>query len=285
MKEVSFIRKEAKSPLLVKNMNEVPYLAFPELEKLEMIKHGFSTRLGGVSKAHLSSMNLGFSRGDDKDAVLENYRRITKAIGVDYEGLVLSHQTHTTNIKLVTIEDRGKGILKPRDFTDIDGLITNVPGITLVTFYADCVPILFVDPVKKVIASSHSGWRGTVKKIGKHTVERMKAEYGCNPRDLIVGIGPSICKDCYEVSEEVIEAFHAEFQTNLCETFYDKKENGKYQLDLWEANRLILEEAGVLRENISTTDICTCCNGNLMFSHRASQGLRGNLAAFLSIRE
>lgn len=278
-------RKISKSPLLLKQEGTIPYLAFPNLEKLGFVMHGFSTRLGGVSKGHLSSMNLGFSRGDDPEAVQENYQRITKAIGIKVESLVLSHQTHTTNIKTVSKKDCGKGILRPRGYTDIDGLVTNDPEVTLVTFYADCVPLLFVDPVKRVIASAHSGWRGTVSKIGREAVLKMQQEFGSCPKDIVAAIGPSICQDCYEVSEEVREAFLGEFPESVIETCFQNKENKKYQLDLWKANRFVLEEAGVNPANIAVTDICTCCNPELLYSHRASKGLRGNMAAFLCYRK
>ena len=141
---------------------ETPYLEFSLLRETGLVDHGFSTRLGGVSSGDFASLNLSFDRGDDPEAVRENFRRIGAAIGVRCEDMVLSQQTHTTNIRLVTEEDRGKGITKERDYTDVDGLVTNVPGICLVTSYADCVPLYFVDPVKKAIGLSHSGWRGTV---------------------------------------------------------------------------------------------------------------------------
>lgn len=142
-----------------------PFLEFPLFKNTGIVRHGFSTRLGGVSKGYYSSMNLSFERGDDPEAVRENFRRMGAAIGVSCEDMVLSKQTHTTNVRIVTEEDRGKGILKERDYTDVDGLITDRPGICLVTSYADCVPLYFVDPVRKVIGLSHSGWRGTVGKL------------------------------------------------------------------------------------------------------------------------
>ena len=126
-------------------------------------------------------------------------------MGVAVEDMVLSKQTHTTNVRVVTEEDKGKGVIRERDYTDVDGMITNVPGICLVTSYADCVPLYFVDPVKKAIGLSHSGWRGTVGKIGKNTVQLMQENFGSKPEDLLAAVGPSVCMDCYEVSEDVIE--------------------------------------------------------------------------------
>ena len=268
----------------VKEAGEVIYLTYPAFEKLEGIIHGFSTRLGGVSRGIYSSMNLSFTRGDEEEAVKENYRRIAQAIGFQTEDIVTSDQTHTANVRKVTEADRGKGITVPRDYQDVDGMVTNVPGLVLATFYADCVPLYFADPVKRVIGLSHSGWRGTVAKIGKVTVEKMKEEYGCHPEDILAAIGPSICQDCYEVSEDVIEEFKTAFAGEYQERLYYKKKNGKYQLNLWEANRLIFLEAGIPEANISMPGICTCCNPEFLFSHRASHGKRGNLAAFLGLK-
>ena len=143
----------------LKEENHVPYIQFKNLSATGIVKHGFSTRKGGVSTGIFSSMNLNFKRGDDPDAVLENYRRMAAALNMRVEDMVLSDQTHTTNVRVITEEDRGKGILRPQDYSDVDGMITNVPGIVLVTSYADCVPLYFVDPVRKAIGLSHSGWK------------------------------------------------------------------------------------------------------------------------------
>lgn len=263
---------------------EVMYLAYPLLENTGIVKHGFSTRVGGVSEGHLGSMNLSFSRGDKEEAVRENFARMARALHVAPDSFVFSQQTHTTNVRKITKEDRGKGIVTPLDYHDVDGLITNEPEICLSTFYADCVPLYFVDPVHKAIGLSHSGWRGTVGKIGQVTLQKMKMEYGTDPKDVIAAIGPSICQDCYEVSEDVIEQFKIAFSEEYWEELFYKKENGKYQLDLWSANKIIMLEAGVLEEHLAVTNICTCCNSEVLFSHRASEGKRGNLAAFLALK-
>lgn len=262
----------------------VTFLTYPAFEEMPEIVHGFSTRLGGVSEGIYSSMNLSFTRGDKEEAVKENYRRISSAMGVAMENIVTSDQTHTANVCRVTEEDRGNGITKPRPYKDVDGMITNVPGIVLATFYADCVPLYFVDPVQKAIGLSHSGWRGTVSKIGKITVEKMGEEYGTRPEKLYAAVGPSICQKCYEVSEDVAEEFRRAFDPKYWNTLFYKKENGKYQLNLWEANRIVLLESGIPEDHISMPNLCTCCNPEFLFSHRASKGKRGNLGAFLGIR-
>ncbi len=263
----------------------VYFLTYPLLKRTGVVRHGISTRLGGVSEGDLAAMNLSFTRGDDPENVKENYRRIGDAIGILPENMVCSRQTHTTNVRVVTQKDAGKGVVRDCDYTDVDGLLTCEPGICLVTFYADCVPLLFVDPVKKVIASSHSGWRGTAARMGRVTVDAMRREFGCRPEDIVAAVGPSICQDCYEVSEDVIQCFRDAFPENVWSRLFYKKENGKYQLDLWKANEQVLLDAGIQEEHLAVTNLCTCCNPQILFSHRASGGKRGNLAAFLALKE
>lgn len=262
-----------------KEVNGVPFLSYPMLEKTGIVNHGFSTRLGGVSKGPCATMNISTTRGDDPEAVRENQRRIAAAIGVKVENLTYTHQTHTTNVAIVTEKDRGKR------FMETDGLVTNVPGICLVTFFADCVPLYFVDPGKKAIGLSHSGWRGTVHKMGKVTVETMTRAYGSDPEDIYAAVGPSICQDCYEVSEDVIEEFRRHFDRELWPELFYPKENGKYQLNLWKANEAVLTEVGILKEHIAVTNVCTHCNPEILFSHRTTGDKRGNLSAFLALKE
>lgn len=261
---------------------EMLLLRYPALEQTGVVKHCFTTKLGGVSEGIFATMNLSFTRGDRPEAVEENYKRLASVLGVSCDRFVFSDQTHTTNVLVVTEADAGKGLVKERDYSDIDGLITNVPGLVLSTFYADCVPLYFVDVKNKAIGLSHSGWRGTVARMGKVTVEAMQREYGTKPEELVCAIGPSICQDCYEVSRDVAEAFMEEFRGHESRILIDKK-NGKYQLNLWEANMQVLLDAGVEAANISCTGICTCCNEKLLFSHRATNGKRGNLGAFLTL--
>lgn len=264
---------------------KVVYLSYPALEETDLVVHGFTTRLGGVSRGIYQSMNLSFSRGDQEESVRDNYRLAADAMGFLYESIVCSDQTHTVNVRRVGAEEKGCGVTRPRCFQNVDGLITNEPGVTLATFYADCVPLYLVDPVKRAVGLSHSGWRGTVGKIGKVTVEAMAREYGSNPRDILTAIGPSICMDCYEVSRDVAEEFQNAYPRQIWNRLLVDKGNGKYQLNLWEACRQNFLEAGILPEHIHMPGLCTCCNPDFLFSHRASQGKRGNLAAFLMLKE
>ena len=266
-----------------RTVNGVPYLVYPMLEQTGVVKHGFTTRLGGVSKGYCATMNISTTRGDDPRDVEENKRRLAEAIGVRPEDMTFTHQTHTVNVAVVEEEDRGKR------FMETDGMVTNVPGICLVTFYADCVPLYLVDPVRKVIGLSHSGWRGTVGNMAGVTVKRMEEVFGSRPEDILAAVGPSICQDCYEVSEDVVSRFRESYAPEEWgELFYQKdeqREKGKYQLDLWRANELNLLKAGLLPEHIAVTNLCTCCNPELLFSHRVTGWDRGNLSAFLALKE
>ena len=263
---------------------ELEYLVFPKLEETGVVEHLFTTRTGGVSNGIYSTMNLSFSRGDDLECVREHYRRIGEVLGTDPEHMVASKQTHTTNIHLVTKADAGNGITRPSVYDDIDGLATDIPGIALVTFYADCVPLYFVDPVHRAIGLAHSGWRGTVGKIGKNTIQLMQENFGSKPEDLLAAVGPSVCMDCYEVSEDVIEQFKEAFEKKYWEDLFYKKENGKYQLNLWKANELIFLESGILPEHMAITNVCTHCNSKILYSHRTMGNNRGNLCAFLALK-
>lgn len=263
---------------------QLPLLQFPLLNETGIVKNAFTTREGGVSEGIFESLNLSFTRGDDPDAVRENYRRVASAFGKDVTDIVCSDQTHTTNVRRVDRSCGGYGVTKERPYTDVDGLVTNEPGLILATFYADCVPLYFVDPVHKAIGLSHSGWRGTVARMGQATLDKMNAEFGTNPVDVYAAIGPSICQDCYEVSEDVADAFRETFAGHESEILLDKG-NGKYQLDLWKANEIVMLDAGIEKEHLAITNICTCCNDRLLFSHRASKGKRGNLGAFLMLED
>jgi len=268
--------------LKINTYGELCYITFPSFEKSGIVRHAFSTRLGGVSKGIYSTMNLSFSNGDDHDSVKENYMRICDAINVDYTKCVVSKQTHTINLRVVDERDIGKGVTRERNYDDIDGLITNTPGIVLVTQFADCVPLLFCDTKRKVIAASHAGWRGTVGKIGALTVQKMHDDFGSDPEDIIVGIAPSIMQCCFEVDKPVYKEFCKIDNVNIND-ICEFKGGGKYNINLQKTNKIILESAGIKPENITVTDLCTKCNADIFHSHRATGGKRGNLGALISL--
>ena len=288
MEYMDFKKKDDRDVLQLERFQiekgELPVLHYPLLDACGMVKHCFTTRGGGVSKGMFESLNLSFTRGDDEADVQENYARVASFFGTDKTHFVCSDQTHTTNVRRVGKADAGYGVTRPRPYKDVDGLVTDEPGIILSTFYADCVPLFFVDPVHRAIGLSHSGWRGTVGRMGAETLLAMEREFHTRPEDVLAAVGPSICQDCYEVSADVADAFYKEFPGHEKEILLDKG-NGKYQLDLWKTNEIILREAGSAKEHLAVTNICTCCNSQLLFSHRASHGKRGNLGAFMQITE
>ena len=263
--------------------NGVSFLTYPALSALPFIRHAFSTRLGGVSTGDFYSMNLSFGRGDPDENVLENYRRFCMAAGFNFQSLTASAQDHHTYVRCITEKEKGIGITKPRDMQSVDGLVTNQRGITLVTYYADCTPLFFADPVKKVVALAHAGWRGTAGGIGKQAIKTMQDKYACNPADIIAAIGPAIGSCCYEVDEDCCRHFLAMDALDTAR-FVFSKGGGKYMLDLLEANRQILLKAGVKQTHITVSDVCTCCNSQLLWSHRATHGKRGGMAAFICIK-
>ncbi len=265
------------------NQHSTPYISFPVFDDYDWLLHGCSTRQGGVSTGIHASMNLGFQNGDLPERVYENYNRICAAIGVLPETVVHAKQTHKDNIRIVTTEDMGKGFNRERDYEDIDALITNESGVTLTILTADCVPVFLVDPVNKAIGLVHSGWRGTVQQIAAKTVTCMCKAYGSKPADIIAVTGPCICCDCYEVGDEVAEIFHQTFGQGAIEKIM-KFINGRYHINLSEAIAYSLSEIGVKPTSIFQCGPCTACNSELLFSHRVTQGKRGTLASFLSIR-
>lgn len=299
---------------ILKNTDTTPYVAFPIFSAYPELVCGFSTRLGGVSRGCFASMNLGFHRGDEEDRVFENYRRICGSMGFAPEQLIFTDQVHKTNVRRAYRADCGKGIVSERDYGEVDAHITNEPDAVLLVFGADCVPLFFYDPVKHAIGAAHAGWRGSVGGIAAKTVARMQAEFGCDPSDLLVAIGPSIGPECYEVGAEVAGEFFPVFgecRTQALKSSAageddipvlslkrsqkradaripsggDGAENGqdKYRLNLWEANRRMLLHAGVRKEHIAVSGLCTMCRQDLFFSHRASGGRRGSMAGFIML--
>lgn len=262
----------------------IVYIQIPILSKTGLVKHCFTTRHGGVSQGIFESMNLGFNRGDLDENVRKNYQLIAETIGISTDDLVFSNQIHEDKIVIVGKEDRGKGFNRKSDMIGVDGLITNEKNVALVTSYADCVPLFFLDPVHHVIALSHAGWRGTVKKIGAKTVHMMQKHFGSNPEDILAVIGPSIGACCFEVSDDVKIEVEKMFNHDIIDKIVEKYGNDKYKVDLWSANEQVLLEAGVLPQHIQKTDICTMCHKEDLFSHRGTDGKRGNMVAIMALR-
>jgi len=260
---------------------DLAYLTIPSFERTGLVKHGFSTRLGGVSKPPYKSLNLGLKKDDDRANVFENYRRFCNALGIDPENLVASDQIHGDKIHVATIKDRKKGIYEESDIKGIDALITKDRRVALITYYADCVPLFFLDVKTPAIGLAHSGWRGTVNKIGQKTVLKMMDEFGSKPENILVGIGPCIKSCCYEVDEPVVNSVKNAF--SYWKELLKESGKGKWKLDLVLTSRKQLEEIGVNSHNITESGFCTSCRNDIFFSYRKDKGTTGSLAAVLQL--
>lgn len=295
---------------VLKQIEGTPWIAFSAFERFPELVCGFSTRLGGVSRGRFASMNLGFRRGDVQERVMENYFRLGRSMGFDPERLVFPDQVHRTVIRRAGAADCGKGIIHERDYTGVDGHITDEPGVPLLIFTADCVPVFLYDRQKRAAGAVHAGWRGTVGGIAEEAVRRMTEEFGSRPEDIAAVIGPSAGPDCYEVGEEVacrfLEIFGgADTRPQEAESGGSGKENrtaescinrpeivrpaggdkeGKYWVNLWEANRRMLLRAGLREEHIAVSELCTMCRQDLFFSHRVTGGKQGSMAGIIMLR-
>lgn len=282
--KIVYTPNQTKETCLQKK-GRVVFITFPALDQFSgRIAHGFSTRKGGVSKGPYKSMNLGLDTGDQRENILFNYMEFTKALGIRYKNLVIPVQKHTTEIRIVSGEDRGQGMTREQNEEPADGLMTNEPGLGLCIRTADCVPVYLYDPENEAIALLHSGWRGTAGQISEKAVGMMQKEYGTDPGKLIACIGPSVCKDCYEVSEDLYSAFSEAYsEREMQDIFSEGKDASHFQLDLWKAISVTLQRAGVASENLHVTDLCTCHNPELLFSYRFQRERRGLNAAVLML--
>lgn len=273
-----------KHSLLLNEENkarELIYFTIPSFDETGLVKHCFTSRQGGFSQGIYDNLNTSLTKEDDKESVLVNLDTVCSAIGIDYTKLVASAQTHKDVVRVVDMGDLGKGIIRETDICDTDALITNIPGLPLITYYADCVPIYILDKNKKAVGLVHSGWRSTVLKIAVKTLEAMKENYGTVPGDCLIGIGPSIEQDCFEIGEDATALFAEAFDN--WKEFITYKGEGKYNADLWKAVSLMLMEFGVPKENITLSGLCTKCNEDLFFSHRRDRGRTGSLSAIIEL--
>lgn len=262
--------------MITKHVQDLEYLASPLLA----VPHGFSTRLGGVSEGYLASLNLGCHRGDTDENLRENYRRFCAAIGADDQRVVMTNQVHGVEVRAVTKDDIKADLLAPTPF-EADGLTTDVPGVTLIIFSADCIPVLLFDPVKGVAGACHAGWRGTAGAIAAVTAEAMVSRYGCQVEDIRAAIGPGIGKCCFETHADVPEAMEAALG-ELARPHMTRA-GEKWHVDLKAINRAVLMAAGVLEDHIDVSADCTCCQHERFWSHRYTGGVRGSQAAAIML--
>lgn len=245
------------------------------------VVHAFSTRHGGVSSPPFASLNLGFHFGDDPASVQENRRRFCKAVGLEPAETVTAEQVHGDHVQVVTLNQAGAGALTlSGSIPATDAMITR-DKIALMAFFADCVPILIYDPGRRAVGIAHSGWKGTLLEVGRKTIEAMVKEFGSNPADCLIAIGPSIGPCCYEVDDRVIAEVKAAFP--YWQDLVEDKGSGRWNLDLWAANRQSLIEAGVAAEKIAVSGMCTCCNQDMLYSYRGEKGSTGRLAAVIRL--
>lgn len=244
------------------------YYVFSNLSRYTGIRHFVST----------GDFNIGFTEGTPIGEVIGNRRQLAASVGFDVTCWVMGHQVHSSNVFVVGKEEAGKGALdKESRLADTDALITNRPGICITVLSADCVPVLLYDPVRSVVGAVHAGWRGTVEDIVGKTVRKMEEIFGCRPIDLYAGIGPSIGKCCFEVGNEVAAEFD---RVCLGEgIIFPEKNKEKYRVDLWEANRRFLINAGLCPEHIEVAGLCTLCSTENFFSYRRQGTAAGRFGA------
>lgn len=264
--------------------NGIQWLVFEHFSRYDNLIHSFSTRLGGNSKPPYDSLNLAFHVGDDPEVVIENRKLLCQVLDLNLADLTAGEQIHGDSIKIVTVQDRGCGALSyDNAFRGTDGFITNQTGVVLSSYYADCVPLFIFDPIQRVIALAHGGWKGTVKRIGAKTIRKMIQYFETKPEDCLVGIGPSIGQCCYEVDEKVLAPLKKEF--SYWEELVKFKDGQRWFLDLWETNRRTFLEIGVKPENIEVSSSCTSCHHDLFFSYRAENGHTGRMASIIALKD
>ena len=247
-----------------------------DIFKDQPLFHAVLTRQGGVSDPPYNRLNTGGTVGDHAEAVLENHRLIYDVLGYPFDSRFDVWQVHGVRILSA---DSPRPVGEPH--AKADGILTDQPGITLFMRFADCVPILLYDPEQRVIGIAHAGWQGTSQKIAGHAVEAMVTRYGSRPQDIRAAIGPSICQSCYQVGNEVFQAFLDGFGSDVDRLFLNR--DGNLYLDLWLANQLTLKEAGVSR--IETAGLCTACHLDDWYSHRAEQGRTGRFGVLMVLEE
>lgn len=259
--------------------NDLEYFVIPSFEETELVRHCFTTRRGGVTEGEAASLNLSFKRKDTKENVYKNFEIICNEIGINDKKLILSDQVHSDKIYLAGRKDLGKGLYAESDIKGYDGLMAIESGVPLCTFYADCVPLFFLDTRLKIVATVHSGWRSTLLEIGRKTIEKMKGK-GSRSEDILAAIGPSIGSCHFEVDQDVSDDFCRKFGKDIVK----RTENEKSFIDLWEINLMQFMQQGITDKNITLANRCTYCEKDLFYSYRGDQGKTGSLAALIELR-
>lgn len=247
--------------------NKIKYYTIQAFEDSGLVRHAFSTRIGGVSTGEAATMNFGFNRKDTVENIYKNFELLCNAVGIDNRSLVMTKQVHGNDVYAAKKVDIGKRI------EAVDALVTNEAGVAICTFHADCTPLFFLDTKKKAIGLAHSGWRSTLLNIAAKTIEKMQSEYGCDPSNIIAAIGPSIGPCHFEVDSDVAEAFDEKYITR----------KDKPYIDLWRMCADQIIAAGVKEESLTSADICTFCSRDILYSYRGDKGKTGSMAAILEL--
>jgi YfiH family protein len=277
MTDFSFIKKDERD-LFNYHDEKIPYLSFKSLDKLNIVNNAVSMRYTREGEP----VKLYFAKDSDIKEVTEHNRIFMREIGADIKARVAPMQKHTNNVHVVTKDDLGTSIEKSHiEFTD--ALVTDMRNVPLVVNVADCIPLMFVDPIQKVIAIAHSGRKGTLNCIGLETVRKMQEEFSSDPDDIIATIGPGICSDCYEVGDEIYDEFSEKWGSFVANRLM-KRYNKKYHLDLLRANKLVLIDAGLKDENICVSNICNRCNCDKFYSFRGDGGIINEIAVCLMLK-
>ncbi len=278
-------RMEASAGVLSRReRNGVVWYEFPALTATGDVVASVASRHGGVSDGSFASLNLSFAVGDEADRVRENRRRLAQAVGFREDGAVCAAQVHGRRVVYVDRQSAGAGYdRRETAIPDADGLITDQPGLTLWLGFADCAPVLAYDPRRGAVGIAHAGWRGTLAGIARELVASLETRLGCRASDLLVAIGPSIGPCCYAVGADVIRAFKTDWPS--VDGLFVDGSGGTLHLNLWEANRRLLIDAGVPAENVLISRQCTACHVNEFFSHRAQRGRAGRFAAVIGLQE
>jgi len=258
----------------------VVYFTFEHFDQTNLVTHCFTSRIGGVSEGAYGHMNLGYKSGDKLDHIEMNHRIMKEVLGIEEKDFVFTEQVHKTEIYTVKGDFDSK--VNQMEIRNVDGFVTNDGDYALHTVYADCVPIYILDIENHAIGLAHSGWRGTVGKMGEVLLQRMASEFGTEPSNCLAGIGPSIGPCCFEVGKEVTDSFKKVF--NETESYLVKEQATKDYINLWKINKKILVDSGVSENNIICAEMCTSCNSEYFYSYRRDNGRTGRMAGIMKLK-
>jgi polyphenol oxidase len=279
-----------QEPFVIERSEGRPALFYlqPWVNRFPYLSAGFSTREGGISASPYHSLNCGLHIQDDSEAVIHNRKQIADTLHIPFEAWTCADQVHGSRVAVIDERHRGRGSVSLADaIPNTDGMVTSVKGIWLTAFFADCVPLYFIDPVLEVVGLAHAGWKGTVSDISGETVRTMVRKFGSKPEHIHAAIGPSIGSCCYEVDSNVLNEVRRIliekgllFHADEC---YTAKPDGKAMLNLREINRRLLQKEGILQSHIELTHLCTSCDTDTFFSHRKEAGRTGRMISWIGM--